>query len=71
MFTWMAEQHTKLVDRLPRVPRLTIEAAKVARSIRASREERHVHDPEAIHENIPQTERSQIVDDDIIFVDPT
>jgi hypothetical protein len=40
---------------------------------RANRSEEieHVHDPEAIHENIPQTERSQIADDDIIFVDPT
>jgi hypothetical protein len=41
------------------------------RRVNCSEEIEHVHDPEAIHENIPQTERSQIADDDIIFVDPT
>jgi hypothetical protein len=41
------------------------------RRVNGSEEIEHPRDPEAIHENTPQTERSQIVDDDIIFVDPT
>jgi hypothetical protein len=40
MLGWLADQHARLVDRLPQVPRLTLRAGEVIRHMRARGTER-------------------------------
>jgi hypothetical protein len=40
MLGWLADQHDRLVDRLPQVPRLTLRAGEVIRDMRARGTER-------------------------------